>query len=74
MGPGSIATYAHARSAPAAADGPMPSVDSGGQAQLSFAGDWPCPEYRRDYVKLAAWVFALLFGPALAALGVLLAS
>jgi hypothetical protein len=52
----------------------MPSVDSGGQAQLSFAGDWPCPEYRRDYVKLAAWVFALLFGPALAALGVLLAS
>jgi hypothetical protein len=28
----------------------------------------PCPEYRRDYVKLSAWVLASLFGPALVVL------
>ena len=33
----------------------------------------PCPEYRRDYVKMACWAFALLFGPALITLAVLLA-
>jgi hypothetical protein len=33
-----------------------------------------CPEFQRDYVRLAAWVFAVLFGPALAAMAVLLFS
>ena len=31
---------------------------------------WPVP--RRDYVRVAAWVFAFFFGPALAALAVLM--
>jgi hypothetical protein len=31
-----------------------------------------CPGARRDYVKAAAWLCALLFGPALVALAVLL--
>jgi hypothetical protein len=33
-------------------------------------GGHPCSQARRDYVKLAAWLFALLFGPALVALAV----
>jgi hypothetical protein len=27
-----------------------------------------CAAYRHDYVKLAAWMFAVLFGPALVAI------
>lgn len=30
-----------------------------------------CPEPRRDYLSVAAWVFAVLFGPALITLTVL---
>jgi hypothetical protein len=33
----------------------------------------PPPAYRRDYVRIAAWLFAVLFGPALVALAVWLA-
>jgi hypothetical protein len=43
------------------------------RVQLGVAEALPCPVYRHDYVKLAAWVFALLFGPALVALAILLA-
>jgi hypothetical protein len=32
------------------------------------------PEYRRDYLRLAAWLFAVLFGPAIIALCVILAT
>jgi hypothetical protein len=39
-----------------------------------FAPRAGCPEFQRDYVRLAAWVFAVLFGPALAAMAVLLFS
>ena len=39
-----------------------------------FAPRAGCPEVRHDYVKLAAWVFAVLFGPALAAMALLLLS
>jgi hypothetical protein len=49
---------------------PLPTID---HAKLGVAEPWSCPEYGRDYVKLAAWIFALLFGPALVALAVLLA-
>jgi hypothetical protein len=33
----------------------------------------PRPTYHRDYLRIAAWLFAFLFGPALVALIVLLA-
>ena len=32
----------------------------------------PLPKYHRDYVRIAAWLFAFLFGPLLTALIVLL--
>jgi hypothetical protein len=32
----------------------------------------PLPVYRRDYVRIAAWLFAVLFGPTLIALAVIL--
>jgi hypothetical protein len=40
---------------------------------LSLAEAPPCPRYHRDYVKLAAWLFALSFGPALIAIAIWLA-
>jgi hypothetical protein len=50
----------------------MESGQPTGEAQASAAGaragGHPCPQASRDYLKLAAWMFALLFGPALVAL------
>jgi hypothetical protein len=34
----------------------------------------PCPESRYDYLRIAAWFVALLFGPVLVALTVLIVS
>jgi hypothetical protein len=70
MGPGTLTKHAWAHDASADLGRPLPMIEP---AQLGLAEAWVCPEYRRDYVKLAAWVFAVLFGPALAALAVLLA-
>lgn len=69
-GPGPITKHAWAQRAPAEPGRQLPMLD---QVQLGLADAWPCPQYRHDYVKLAAWVFALLFGPALVALALLLA-
>jgi len=39
-----------------------------------FAPRASCSAFGRDYLKLAVWAFALLFGPALVALTVLIVS
>jgi hypothetical protein len=69
-GRGSIARDPWAQSAPEDVARQLPMLD---EVQLGLAEPLPCPEYHRDYVKIAAWVFAFLFGPALVALAVLLA-
>jgi hypothetical protein len=68
MGLGSLTKHTWAQNAAADLGGQLPMLDA---AQLGDS--WSCPEHRRDYVKLAAWVFAVLFGPVLVALGVWLA-
>jgi hypothetical protein len=70
MGLGSLTKHTWAQSASADLGGQLPTFDA---AQFGLADSWGCPERRRDYVKLAAWVFAVLFGPVLVALGVWLA-
>ena len=72
MGPGSMTELAWAESARADMGGRAPAVAPRSMF-LSLAEALPCPEYRLDYVKLAAWVFALLFGPALVAIAIWLA-
>jgi hypothetical protein len=64
--------FASADSARADVGGSTPSFDPGA-LQWSLAETLPCPGYRHDYVKLAAWLFAVLFGPALVALAIWLA-
>jgi hypothetical protein len=64
--------FAWADSARADLGGSMPAIEPE-PVLVSLAEMRPCPEYRRDYVKLAAWLFAFLFGPALVALAILLA-
>lgn len=42
------------------------------QGALAFEAADTCPQHRHDYLKIAAWLLALAFGPALVALAVLL--
>jgi hypothetical protein len=63
--------HAWAQGASAGSGRQLPMLDD---VQLGLSEAWSCPEHGHDYVKAAAWLFALLFGPALVALIVLLAS
>lgn len=72
MGPGFMTERAWDESARTDLGGRAPAIDPG-PVLLSLADALPCPQYGLDYVKLAAWVFALLFGPALVAIAIWLA-
>jgi hypothetical protein len=39
---------------------------------MAFEAGDRCPEPRRDYLRIAAWLLALTFGPALTAVAVLI--
>jgi hypothetical protein len=53
-----------------------PSALAAAESKLAelFGPGVSCPEFRRDYLSMAAWVFALLFGPVIVALTALVIS